>query len=118
MGQAILLLILLGAAGLLSATQAWAIAARGSPMARYAGAWLLRMAGLTMLVLLVFGAGEQKLPRDVVRTTIVLAAITAGIALWAGHRIGDPATLRAQLWPAIHAARHDPGLRLAAARNT
>ena len=84
-----------GAAGLLSATQAWAIAARPTSRVRYAGAWLVSTAGLTLLVLLVFGAGEPKLPRDIVRTTMVLAAITAGIALWAGHRVAAPAGLPA-----------------------
>ena len=95
MGQAVLLLVLFGAAGLLSATQAWAIAARPASRIRYAGAWLVSTAGLAMLVLLVFGAGEQKLPRDIVRTTMVLAAITAAIALWAGHRVAAPAGLPA-----------------------
>jgi hypothetical protein len=74
MGQAVLLLVLFGAAGLLSATQAWAIAARPASRVRYVRAWLVSTAGLAMLVLLVFGAGQQKLPRDIVRTTMVLAA--------------------------------------------
>jgi hypothetical protein len=95
MGQAVLLLILFGAAGLLSATQAWAIAARPASRVRYVGAWLVSTTGLAMLVLLVFGAGDQKLPRDIVRTTMVLAAITAAIAPWAGHRVAAPAGLRA-----------------------
>ncbi len=70
--------------------------AHGSPTAPspYAAAWLVSGAGLALLGLWLFGTGGAWPDRGFVQTVLILAGVTAGIALWAAARFGTPIALR------------------------
>jgi hypothetical protein len=83
------MLALLVGAGLLTGSQAWALGTPPPRGARHFGAWALSTLGLTAIGLAVFTAWPRKPPMsESVQAILVLAGITAAVALWVGSRIG------------------------------
>ena len=95
-GQFLLLLALCAGAWLLSATQAWALAGPAPRRYRYIRAWGFSTLGLGLPVLLLFGWGSRinPLPGDVAWAILVLAALTAAVALWVASKLGASAALQ------------------------
>lgn len=95
-GQFLLLLALCAGAGLLSLTQAWAIAGPTPCRKRYLGAWAISTLGLALPVLLLLGWGSRinPLPGDVAWAVLILAALTAAAALLVAAKLGTAAALR------------------------
>jgi hypothetical protein len=95
-GQFILLLALCAGAWLLSATQAWALAAPcATPASVYPrlGAHHARP-GAAGLAPFGWGSRINPLPGDVAWAILVLAALTAAVALWVASKLGAFAALQ------------------------
>lgn len=88
-GRIIFLLALLISAGLLSGVQAWALATPAPRTGRHLAAWVVSTLGLAMVALSLFYRWPWNGPSaDSVQTVLILAGITAAVALWLGSRVG------------------------------
>ena len=95
-GQLLLLLALCAGAWLLSATQTWALASPTPRQRRYIRARGLSTLGLALPVLLLFGWGSRinPLPGNVAWSILLLAALTAAVALLVASKLGTSTALQ------------------------
>ena len=88
-GRIIFTLALLIGAGLLSIVQAWALATPPPRTGRHLAAWVVSSLGLALVGLAFFYRWPWNgPPSDSVETVLILAGITAAVALWVGSRVG------------------------------